>query len=207
MDRTRWAAVAAVLVLTAGGAAAAVAGTRAGAEWIRENVKPPAPRPERTKSGRVELRVPAGWTRDAESPFDLQVFSKRRLAMAGFFEFHRADLAESVTPHDLLAAQVKDLGAKREGFRAIAPEERREEGDRTFTSALHAGTHEGAEYRYRYTLVEFRDHPELFLVVLQVAAPENYPKAQPVFDAVLRSAAVLPAPAGAVRSAAARAGT
>ncbi|HYD42595.1 MAG TPA: hypothetical protein VEB43_17335 [Anaeromyxobacter sp.] len=203
MDRTRWAAVAAVVVLTAGGVAAAVVGTRAGTEWIREKVTPPEPRRELTASGRVELRVPAGWTREAESPFDLQVFSRRRLAMAGFFEFHRGDLAEDVTPHDLLDAQVKDLGSKRDDYHAIAPEERREEGDRTLTSALHAGKHEGTEYRYRYTLVEFRDHPELFLVVLQVAAPENYAKALPVFDALLRSAAVLPARAGAILPAAA----
>jgi hypothetical protein len=203
MDRTRWAAVAAVVLVTAGGVAAAVVGTRVGAEWIRELVKPPEPSRERTKSSRVELRVPAGWTREAESPFDLQVFSKRRLAMAGFFEFHRADLAEAATPHELLDAQVKDLGGKRDGFHVITPVERREEGERTFTSALHAGTHEGTEYRYRYTLVEFRDHPELFLVVLQVASPENYPKALPVFDTILRSATVLPAHAGATLATAA----
>ncbi len=206
MDRTRWAAIAAVVLVAAGGVAAAVVGTRGGTEWIRRRVTPPEPRREVTARGRVELRLPAGWTREAETPFDLQVFSKRRLAMAGFFEFHRQNLAADVAPHHLLKAQVEDLSSKRDDFRAIAPEERREEGDRTFTSALHSGKHEGAEYRYRYTLVEFRDHPEVFLVVLQVAAPENYPKALPAFDALLRSAAVLPAPAGSNVAAVAPAG-
>jgi len=196
MGRTRWAALAAVVLVTAGGVAAAVVGTRVATEWIRERFVPPEPTREVTASGRVELRVPAGWTREAETQFDLQVFSRRRLAMAGVFEFHRADLAEGVTPHEILERQVDDLRTKRDDFVPIAAEERREEGGRTLTSALHSGKRDGEEFYYRYTLVEFREEPELFLAVLQVAAPEHYPKALPVFDAFLRSATVRPAPGG-----------
>lgn len=197
MGRTRWAALAAVVLVTGGGVAAAVVGTGVATEWIRKTFAPPAPAREVTASGRVELRVPAGWTREPETQFDLQVFSRRRLAMAGVFEFHRRDLAPTTTPHDILERQVEDLRSRRDDFHAIAPEERREEGDRTLTSALHSGKKEGDEFYYRYTLVEFREDPEVFLAVLQVAAPEHYPKSLPVFDAFLRSATVVTNPAGA----------
>lgn len=192
MGRTRWAALAAVVLVTGGGVAVAAVGTSAATEWIRERLAPPEPTREVTASGRVELHLPAGWTREEETPFDLQVFSGRRRAMAGVFEFHRNDLAEGVTPHDILETQVKDLASKRDGFHEIAPEERREEGDRTLTSALHSGKRDGDEFYYRYTLVEFREDPELFLVVLQVASPEHYPKALPVFEGILRSATLRP---------------
>lgn len=175
MSRTGWGAVAAV-VLAAG--------------CIGEGAAPGAATRLATASGRVELSFPADWKREEESAFDVQASSKRGRATTGVFEFLRSDVAAHLTPHAVLELQVADMRSKRRNFVRVGDEEKVQEGDRTFTTVLWSGETETSRFHYRFTLIEFASSPELFLVVLQIAAPSDWSKALPIFDGINRSAVV-----------------
>ena len=152
----------------------------------------------RTKSGKVELTFPSGWSANPEEhPFDLQWRSKFERMNTGVFEFLAADLAEDYEAKELLAMQVEDLRSKRENFEVFVKETVTELPDKRLTTVSYAGEKASQRNLYRFTLVEFTGHREVALVILQVSFPTEWEESRAVLEAITASARLVePATAG-----------
>lgn len=141
-----------------------------------------------TSDGRFEIGFPEGWYESKkEHPYDLQCKSKDDNLNTGEFSYSKIDLAEFVTPRDIFNHHIEDLKSLRKNFKVAFDEQVVRGAGKTLSTIVYAGEKDLAKFYYRYSLVEFDRHPELFMVVLQVTAPSHWAEAVPAFDGILKS--------------------
>ncbi len=141
-----------------------------------------------TADGRVELEVPGRWFKNPDKhPYDLQCFSPLHQMTTGVFLFTEDDLEAGFDPDALLDFQVADMRSKREDFKLKQERRRTELPGIKLTTDVYTGARKRSKNVYRFTLVQFDGQPRLALIVLQTALPENWPRHEPVLDAITRS--------------------
>lgn len=141
--------------------------------------------------GSVEIQFPPGWREnDSEHPYDLQYFSAAETMNTGVFLYKSEDLSAESTPQEIFAWHVEDLGSKRENFAVQEPEQTEDLDGKTITTAVYAGDKDASRFYYKFTLVEFEDSPDRFLITLQVAIPSEWDTSKPILEEITRSAAV-----------------
>jgi|GEM_PF-1129601 len=137
----------------------------------------------------TEFTFPKGWFENPnEHPFDFQVFSPQEKTAFSAFLFKVEDFDPSTTPLDVLELQVEDLKAKRDSFKEVQSLERTETESLKIQTVLYQGQTEDQTYLYRFSLLEFKHHPEVFSVVLQVILPERMDRDLRILDTILASA-------------------
>jgi hypothetical protein len=142
-----------------------------------------------TSNGLVELDFPRGWYQNREkNPYDLQCFARDQRMTSGVFFFAQADLAENVTPKDILQMQVEDMRAKRQKFELVEEQRSLSVGKNALVTVVYSGEKEASRYYYSFTLVQFTERPEMFLVVLQVAFPSKWSEQKPILEQIAASA-------------------
>ena len=142
--------------------------------------------------GLLELRFPSGWyENESEHPYDLQYFSQNQSMTTGVFLYKVEDLAADSTPQRMLIWHIDDLKAKRQNFTIIEPEQTESIEKKRITTAVYSGEKDLSRYYYKFTLVEFTESPDQFLVVLQVAIPSQWSKSKPILEEITRSAKIL----------------
>lgn len=143
------------------------------------------------KNGPVEVQLPRGWKAGQDdNPFDLQCFSKDESMMTAVFLFLQLDLAEDLEPEDLLDLQIEDLASKRTNFKLLEERQTVSLENKTLTSAVYSGEKGPSRYHYRFTLIEFADHPEYIPVVIQTGIPSDWAEQKPILEGLTRSARV-----------------
>ncbi len=143
-------------------------------------------------NGLIELQFPVGWYKnESEHPYDLQYFSKNQNMNTGVFLYKSEDLSKQSTPQRIFERQIDDLKSKRKNFTIIEPKQTENLGDKTITTAVYSGERNVSRYYYKFTLVEFADNREQFLVALQVAIPSEWSQSQPILEEITRSARVV----------------
>ncbi len=141
------------------------------------------------RGGQVEVQVPSGWYPNPEdNPFDLQLFSEDQRMNTGVFVFPMADLASHMTPAVLLGRQIEDIRSKRENVEETEPKRVVEQDGKTLTSFAFAAEKDDSRCIYHFTLIEFKDHPEVVAVALQIAFPSEYRRVKPTLDSIIHSA-------------------
>ena len=141
----------------------------------------------------IELSIPGGWfANEAEHPYDLQYIAPRQTMNTGVFVYDSGEFQEGMTPQEVFQFHLEDLGSKRTNFTALSPQATKVIEDKTITSALFSGEKDGEENYYQFTLIEFADDTDLFLVLLQVSLPENWGANQPTLSAIAHSVKWLP---------------
>jgi len=144
-----------------------------------------------TSDGMVELSFPAGWHKNPKKhPYDLQCLSKESEMNTGVFQFSTKDLARDTTGKTILGFQIEDLRSKRQNFEIEEPEEIIKLENKVLTTILFSGEKDKSRYFYKYTLVEFNDNSEIFIVVLQVAVPSLWVKVKPILNEIIKSARI-----------------
>jgi hypothetical protein len=142
----------------------------------------------RFADGLLELQFPSGWyENESEHPYDLQYFSKNQSMVSGIFLYKLEDLAADSTPQRMLAWHIDDLKSKRKNFTVKEPEQTESLGEKTITTVVYSGDKDSSRYYYKFTLVEFPENPEQFLVVLQVALPSQWSESKPILEEITRS--------------------
>lgn len=142
-----------------------------------------------TSNGLVELDFPRGWYQNKEEhPYDLQCFSKDQRMTSGVFFFAQADLAENVTPQVILQMQVEDMRSKRGNFKLVEQQRSLSAVKNSLTSVVYSGEKDASRYYYSFTLVQFAERPEMFLVLLQVAMPSEWSEQKPILEQIAASA-------------------
>ncbi|MEO1353700.1 MAG: hypothetical protein AAFW84_33940 [Cyanobacteria bacterium J06635_15] len=141
--------------------------------------------------GSVEMQFPVGWhENDSEHPYDLQYFSEFENMNTGLFLYKSEDLAAESTPQAIFEWHVEDLGAKRENFTVQETEQTENIGDNTITTVVYSGDKDASRFYYKFTLVEFAEDPDRFLVALQVAIPSEWSASKPILEEIMRSARI-----------------
>lgn len=141
-----------------------------------------------TKSGRIEMDVPAGWfAKDQNVQFDLQVMSGSEQMNTGVFEYPATDMAKDADPHELLDFHVEDMRSKRENFEVYADEQVVELPDKKLTTVVYTGERGSGRYLYSFTLVEFESEASVYPVILQVSFPSEWSEDKPVLEEIVQS--------------------
>ena len=157
----------------------------------RSSSKDGPPQFFQTANGPVELQFPAGWYQNKKkNPFDLQCFSQQKRMTTGVYLYSKEDLAADLKPMKLLQQQVYDLKSKRQNFQVLEKAKTVRHQKKTLTSILCSGEKESSRYYYRFTLIQFTDHPKTLVMAIQVAIPSYWPKHRPILEAITKSARI-----------------
>ncbi|MGE0492209.1 MAG: hypothetical protein AB7S38_23560 [Vulcanimicrobiota bacterium] len=141
---------------------------------------------------KVEVELPGDWNANpSKHPFDLQFLANDQAMNTGVFLYDRESLGPETTIESALDDQVKDMASKRENFKEIRPPKFKELDKARLVSTSYSGERDGALNHYRFTAIEFPDHPKVLLVVLQVCLPERWDDGLPVLEKITDSFAVL----------------
>jgi hypothetical protein len=136
----------------------------------------------------VELSFPEGWQANGERhPFDLQWLAVDGSLTTGAFHWSRSDLAADLDGERLLQLQVEDMRGKRKDFKELAPRSTQERDGRRLTTLVYTGEKEQGRHVYRFTLVEFLDHPDDIVVVLQTSRPSQWARDEAALAAITGS--------------------
>ena len=137
----------------------------------------------------VEFAFPSGWTLNTnEHPYDLQCFSPQRDMQCGIFVFKREDLEEGQTAKKIFDLQIEDIRSKRENFKELDSRSNLTFEGKEITVAPFSADKDGDTNHYTFSLVEFKDNPEVFAILLQVAIPESRSESKSTFLKIARSA-------------------
>ena len=109
----------------------------------------------------------------------------------GVFLYKSEDLSKQSTPQRIFERQIDDLKSKRKNFTIIEPKQTETLGDKRITTAVYSGERNVSRYYYKFTLIEFTENREQFLVALQVAIPSEWSQSQPILEEITRSARVV----------------
>jgi hypothetical protein len=140
----------------------------------------------------MTFQFPSGWHLNKDDhPYDLQCFSQFKAMNTGVFAFKKSDLATDSTPTDIFWAQIEDLESKRENFKIFEDESKSETESLIITTIAFKGDKGHSSFCYKFSLIEFKSDETVFAVTLQVTAPGNWEKNQPVFDEIIQSAQLL----------------
>lgn len=146
-----------------------------------------------TKLSPIEFTFPKGWRLNSkEHPYDLQCFSRFEDMTTGVFVFAKEDLAEGVTPHDILAHQIQDIRSKRGNFIVAEEKETHVDAYRSINTETFRGDKGLSKHIYQFSLVQFTEDPRVFAVVLQTAVPSIYPDNKNLLREICRSARLNP---------------
>jgi hypothetical protein len=152
---------------------------------------PPEAKRFSTSDGLVELVVPEGWRKSADStPYDLKCVSRDERMSTNVFEFKRQDLSAEATPRAVFHAQVADLRSKRENFAVVEPEMTTQQMGKTLTSVVYAGEKAESRYYYRFSLLESAADSSVFAVILQVSIPSEWAANKPILERITLSSRV-----------------
>ncbi len=150
-----------------------------------------APQYFATANGPVEFEFPSGWYKNEERhPFDLQCFSEYERMNTGVFLFAAEDLAEDLSPREVLQRQIDDMSSKRENFRILEEEQVIQREGQTLTTVVFSGEKDSSRSFYKFTLIEFTESPELIPVLLQVSTPSYWNEHKPVLEGIAASGRV-----------------
>jgi len=141
--------------------------------------------------GPLEFEFPPGWSESTrQHPFDLQCESRDRQMSTGVFVYSPDYLDEDEEPRDLLDWQVDDFMSKHDNLRIVQSERVDSLEGKTLTSVVYTEDKGRLHYYYRFSLVEFVDHPELIPVTLQVAITGDWSEARSTLEAITESARI-----------------
>lgn len=139
-------------------------------------------------NGSIALNFPVGWYQNPnKNPFDLQYFSETQNMNTGIFLFRSQDLSQRSTPQKIFELQIDDLRSKRQNFNVLESETRETFKDKTITTTVFSGEKNELRYYYKFSLIEFKDNPEQFLITLQVAIPSQWNQSKPVLENIISS--------------------
>ena len=145
-----------------------------------------------TTNGPVQFEFPGGWFQnEKEHPFDLQCFSKHQRMNTGVFLFAKADLAEDLAPQELLEQQIEDMRSKRKNFKVVEEKRVIQLGGKTLTTVVFSGDKGTSRNFYKFTLIQFTEHPNQIPIVLQVSIPSYWNQNKSVLEEIAASAQVL----------------
>lgn len=140
-------------------------------------------------NGSLEIEFPKGWSEnEKENPFDIQYFDNRQRMNTGVFLYKSEDLAADATPQGTLEFHINDLQSKREKFTILEPEQTESLEGKKLTTAIYSGERNASKNYYKFTLVEFDEDPDQYLVILQVALPSTWRTSKPTLEEITRSA-------------------
>jgi hypothetical protein len=146
-----------------------------------------------TKPPPIEFSFPKGWfANPKDNPFDLQCFSPAEDMNTGVFAYSAANIASDRTALDIFQRHIDDIKSKRRNFTELEGLQKQDKGDKILTSITYVGDKELSRHHYCFTLVEFKNHKDIFAVVLQIATPSAWKEGKPVFREILRSARTMP---------------
>ncbi|OKH17613.1 hypothetical protein [[Limnothrix rosea] IAM M-220] len=141
----------------------------------------------------VSLNFPKGWYENPdEYPYDVQYFSNNQRMNTGVFLYNTNDFASAIDAEAILELQVEDLSSKRENFTEIQPLTTTDLPDKIVTTTVFSGEKDTSAFYYKFTVVEFKDNPELLAVTLQVAFPSEWDKSRPILEEITQSLAIAP---------------
>jgi hypothetical protein len=141
----------------------------------------------------ISFSFPSSWKRNQEKhPYDLQTLSRSEDMNTGVYVFKDVDMASDFTPQDILKTQIDDLRSKRENFKEFEPIRKSTLADKVVTTATYTGTKNNERMCYHFSLIEFREDKSKIAVTLQVAWPEDWDEAKPLFERIVKSATSLP---------------
>lgn len=158
----------------------------------QESAEEPAGQFFTTANGPVEFEFPGDWHENEKvHPFDLQCLSRHERMNTGVFLFAKQDLAADLAPRELLERQVEDMRSKREGFEVVEEERVIQQQGKTITTVVYSGEKGSLRDYYKFSLIEFAEHPDLLPIVLQVSIPSYWDENKPVLEAIIASARVV----------------
>lgn len=139
----------------------------------------------------IALTFPGGWYENTgEHPFDLQAFSKDEQMNTALFVYACPAEERAMLPRQNFNFHLEDIQSKREHFELLEEESQFSHAGKTITSVTYSAEHGKGPDFYRFSLLQFDHNPEVFGVVLQIAVPTGWGQAKPIFDEILKSAAL-----------------
>ena len=137
----------------------------------------------------VQLQFPIDWNENENNnPFDLQYFSKDQKMNTGVFVYYSKYLSQNSTPQNIFKRQINDLKSKRTNFTIVEQESTETLQDKIITTAVYSGEKNESKYYYKFTLIEFTENSEQFLVTLQVSFPSQWNQNKPILEKITSSA-------------------
>ena len=145
-----------------------------------------------THYGNVELEFPSSWSINPdENPFDLQCLSRSQQMNTGVFVYVKEDYEGELIPAEVFQEQIEILKSLRKNFRILEEQQFYQLEDKKLTTVVYSGEKNRFENYYKFTLIEFNDHPERFAITLQISTPEVWEKAEETFKIIVDSASVV----------------
>lgn len=141
-------------------------------------------------SMKATVEFPSTWTEGEKGPFDMQWWSADKSTNSGFFLYRRSDFKEGAQLADMLGFHVDDIGSKRENFKELEAPKPFDHPKSKEIAGVYEGTRNGKTNVYRFAAIEFTDEPELVVVSLQVALPEEWPKSRATLERITASLAL-----------------
>ncbi len=187
-----------LLAIAGCGGDTATTESESGAETASTGQEAPKPPARNTQTvaiadSDVSINFPKGWYENPEEyPYDLQYFSKNQRMNTGVFLYNTNDFASTIDAEAILELQVEDLRSKRDNFTEIQPLTTTDLPDKIVTTTVFSGEKETSAFYYKFTVVEFKDSPELLAVTLQVAFPSEWDKSRPILEDITQSLAIAP---------------
>ena len=88
----------------------------------------------------------------------------------------------------MMNLQVEDLAGKRREWKVVEPTNTYSANGINVATCVYSGVKDGGSTNYyKFSAIEFPEHPETVATTLQVAFPDKWDKAKPVLEGLVNS--------------------